>query len=269
MADNKIEPLISTEHHVEIYESMTESLIFGKNKYDRMDMAFISKISSMNYGARHRVILIGFEQQKKERILQNIQRILRNNYGIMLTTVWENLIIGILPESQIDIYSIKRVYHTIEKETRNIKIAASTIKCQLEESNQGFKEAVRTYDMIESMRKYQEKIMFYEDLGIFSLLYDLNETTVFETFYNGLFQEIWHYDEIHDAHLFEKLESYFQNECNKEKTAEELFIHENTLRYRIHQIEEIMDKDLKNVNVITDIVTALKVRRMMQILDKV
>jgi hypothetical protein len=30
-----------------------------------------------------------------------------------------------------------------------------------------------------------------------------------------------------------------------------------------------MDKDLKNVNVITDIVTALKVRRMMQILDNV
>lgn len=30
-----------------------------------------------------------------------------------------------------------------------------------------------------------------------------------------------------------------------------------------------MDKDLKNVNVIADIVTALKVRRMIQILDKV
>ena len=51
--------------------------------------------------------------------------------------------------------------------------------------------------------------------------------------------------------------------------AEELFIHENTLRYRIHQIEKIMDKDLKNVNVIADIVTAFKVRRMIQILDKI
>ena len=55
----------------------------------------------------------------------------------------------------------------------------------------------------------------------------------------------------------------------KDIHAKALFIHENTLRYRIHQIEETMDKDLKNVNVITDIVTALKVRRMMQILDNV
>ena len=34
----------------------------------------------------------------------------------------------------------------------------------LEESNQGFQEAVRTYDMIDTMRKYSEKIMLYEDL---------------------------------------------------------------------------------------------------------
>ncbi len=42
----------------------------------------------------------------------------------------------------------------------------------------------------------------------------------------------------------------------------------NTLRYRLHQIEDVMDCDLKKVNTITDIVTALKVRRMLQILDK-
>ena len=57
--------------------------------------------------------------------------------------------------------------------------------------------------------------------------------------------------------------------CDKLKTAEELYIHENTLRYRLHQIGDVMDCDLKNVNTITDIVTALKVRRMLQILDKV
>ena len=43
MADRtKAEPLL--DRHVEIYESMTETLIFGKNKFDRMDMAFVSKI---------------------------------------------------------------------------------------------------------------------------------------------------------------------------------------------------------------------------------
>ena len=52
MADRtKAEPLL--DRHVEIYESMTETLIFGKNKFDRMDMAFVSKISSMNSKAEN------------------------------------------------------------------------------------------------------------------------------------------------------------------------------------------------------------------------
>lgn len=69
--------------------------------------------------------------------------------------------------------------------------------------------------------------------------------------------------------MFETLECYFKNNCDKLKTVEELYIHEDTLRYRLHQIGDVMDCDLKNVNTITDIVTALKVRRMLQILDKV
>lgn len=80
-----------------------------------------------------------------------------------------------------------------------------------------------------------------------------------ESMYSGITEQL----------LFATLECYFKNNCDKLKTAEEFYIHENTLRYRLHQIEDVMDCDLKNVNTITDIVTALKVRRMLQILDKV
>lgn len=80
-----------------------------------------------------------------------------------------------------------------------------------------------------------------------------------ESMYSGITEQL----------LFATLECYFKNNCDKLKTAEELYIHENTLRYRLHQIEDVMDCDLKSVNTITDIVTALKVQRMLQILDKV
>ena len=43
----------SAERHDIVYESMTETLIFGKSKYERMDMAFVSKISSMDYGLKN------------------------------------------------------------------------------------------------------------------------------------------------------------------------------------------------------------------------
>lgn len=123
--------------------------------------------------------------------------------------------------------------------------------------------------MIETVKKYRENLLLYEDLGIYGLLYELKDPAVFERYCTGIFQGIWQYDSKNDSQLFSTLECYFRNECDKLKTAEELFIHENTLRYRLHQIEKILGKSLKNINVITDLVTAFKVRRMMQILDTV
>lgn len=252
-----------------MYSGITEQLLFAKIKYERMDMSFLVKISSLDYGEKHRVIIVSFKKKIAEEKLYEMQHLLEVNYGIMLSTVWNSLLICVLPEKMIILDKIKELYHFLEKQQGDLKLAGSTIKVNLEDSYIGLQEATRTYDMIDSMKKFDENIMFYEDLGIFGLLYDLNETTVFETYYNGIFQNIWAYDEHNEGHLFETLECYFKNNCDKLKTAKELYIHENTLRYRLHQIEEVMACDLKNVNTIADIVTALKVRRMFQILDKV
>lgn len=261
--------IVEAQEHNSLFHGITEQLLFSNKKYDRMDMAFFSKIASLDYGKKHRVLLIGFAGKTKDQILIKTEKILLEKFSIYLTTVWESIIICILPEKMLETSKIMELYHCIEKAAGNIKIAGSTIKYNLEDSHYGLQEAIRTYDMIETMKKYDENLMFYEDLGIFGLLYDLNESTVFDTYCNGVFQNIWQYDLDNNSHLFQTLECYFRNECDKVKTAEELFIHENTLRYRLHQIEGILGKSLKNINVITDIVTAFKVRRMMQILDKI
>lgn len=255
--------------HESMYSGITEQLLFANRKYERMDVSFLVKISSLEYGEKHRVIIVGFKKNYAEEKFNATKQMLRANYGIVLSTVWNSLLICILPEKMIMLDKIKELYHFLEKQHGKLKLAGSTIKPNLEDSHIGLQEATRTYDMIDSMKKCDENIMFYEDLGIYGLLYDLNETKVFETYYKGIFQNLWAYDEHNEGHLFETLECYFRNDCDKLKTAEALYIHENTLRYRLHQIEDVMDCDLKNVNTITDIVTALKVRRMLQILDKV
>jgi hypothetical protein len=49
--------------HNAIYIGMTEQLLFSKNKYARTDMSFLAKISSLDYGSRHRVLLISYEKK--------------------------------------------------------------------------------------------------------------------------------------------------------------------------------------------------------------
>jgi sugar diacid utilization regulator len=255
-------------NHRMLFRGITEYLLFSDGKYKRMDMSFLINISSLDYGKRYRVILLKSENHKNSEVYEKIGSDIRDKYGIVLMTIWERLLICILPEKLIDASAIMNLYYYIEKKYGTIKIAASTIKEKLEDSHVGLQEAIRTYDMIDTMKKHKENFMFYEDLGIWHLLYELNESSVFESYCNSMFQDLWRYDENNDGHLFTTLECFFHKNCDKAMTAKELFIHENTLRYRLHQIEDIMHKDLKDVDVIADIVTALKVRRMIQILDK-
>lgn len=212
---------------------MTEQLLFAKNKYERIDMSFMTKISSLDYGSQHRVLLIGAKMTVEEDKWNEIQIHIRRLYGIEFSMLWNGLFICVLPEKMISIEKIKALYGTIEEVIGKIKMAGSSIKVHLEDCHIGLQEAIRTYDMIETMKKHDEDIMLYDDLGIYSLLYDLNETDVFRTFYNSVFHNIWKYDEENEGSLFKTIECYFKNNCDKEKTAEELFIHENTIRYSV------------------------------------
>lgn len=269
VGEDKSEQLVSTAfNHRMLFRGITENLLFSNGKYERMDMSFLMNISSLDYGKRYRVVLIEHQNKRKPEVYGKIASELRDKKDIVLMTIWEGLLICILPEKLIDASEIIKIYHDIEKQCETIKMSVSTVKENLEDCHVGLQEAIRTYDMIETMKKNEENLLFYEDLGIWRLLYDLNDASMFESYCSSVFQDLWIYDENNDGHLFDTLECYFENNCDKIITAQKLFIHENTLRYRLHQMEDIMHKDLKDVNVIADIVTALKVRRMIQILDK-
>jgi len=60
------------------------------------------------------------------------------------------------------------------------------------------------------------------------------------------------------------LEAFFEQKGNLSQTAKVLFIHRNTLSYRLKQISEITGFDLKNCDTALSVQLALKIYRMMQ-----
>jgi len=57
------------------------------------------------------------------------------------------------------------------------------------------------------------------------------------------------------------LETYFRNSLSLKKTAEDLFIHKNTLQYRLDKIREMSGLDPRNVNDAAVLITALKLKK--------
>lgn len=65
---------------------------------------------------------------------------------------------------------------------------------------------------------------------------------------NPELEKIKNYDRQHSFSLYGTLKMYIQNERRINETAQALYIHRSTLKYRIEKIEEIADLELDDFN---------------------
>lgn len=92
----------------------------------------------------------------------------------------------------------------------------------------------------------KDETIRYKDIGVYSLLFNINNKEVLEEYYKSTLGSIIEYDKINDSDLTGTLETYLEKNCNVTITAEALFIHRNTLKYRLRKIEELLNCDLHN-----------------------
>lgn len=79
----------------------------------------------------------------------------------------------------------------------------------------------------------------FDDLGIYRLLFHLHGTPELESLYEETLGKIVEHDERHDSDLVPTLKAFFATHGNLSKTAEALFLHRNTVSYRLQRVEEI------------------------------
>lgn len=80
----------------------------------------------------------------------------------------------------------------------------------------------------------------YEDIQPYNFIYMAKEHIMREDFYNDSLYMLKTYDDENNSELYKTLYIYLKNNHNITRTAEELFIHRNTLRYRLEKIVDIL-----------------------------
>ena len=71
------------------------------------------------------------------------------------------------------------------------------------------------------------------------------------------------YDHANGTFLIETVLAYYMNGFSAGKTAQALFIHRNSLQYRLNKIEELLGIELVDYVEYLDIVNCILVKRMM------
>jgi purine catabolism regulator len=73
------------------------------------------------------------------------------------------------------------------------------------------------------------------------------------------------YDEVHQTDLVRSLRSYLEHERSLREAAACLFVHPNSLAYRLRRIEEITGRRLASIEVQTELWIALEAKRILEL----
>ena len=157
---------------------------------------------------------------------------------------------------------LEKLAQTIEDTLNNelrIKtvIGIGTIAEHLRELADSYKEA-QTAIEVGKVFDTEKSIMHYENLGIGRLIYQL-PTTLCEIFLSEVFKKN-SIDSLDQETLF-TINKFFENNLNVSETSRKLFVHRNTLVYRLEKIKKLTGLDLRQFDHAIVFKVALMVRK--------
>ncbi len=103
-----------------------------------------------------------------------------------------------------------------------------------------------------------DELVEYGSLGVYRLLGQLDNVPAVNDFCDTVIGPLIVYDREHRSNLVHTIEEYFNHHGNVSQTAEALFIHRNTLLYRLERIQELTAHDLNQADMRLALHLALK-----------
>ena len=122
-----------------------------------------------------------------------------------------------------------------------VSIGISTIVDNIKDLARAYKEAQIAIE-VGRVFESEKNIICYDNLGIGRLIYQL-PTTLCEMFLQEVFKK--GSLELLDRETLMTIQCFFENNLNVSETSRKLFVHRNTLVYRLEKIRKVTGLDLR------------------------
>lgn len=132
---------------------------------------------------------------------------------------------------------------------------------QIRDLQKGYREAQQALAIGQKLFGGNRTVHF-DELGIYRLLVPLHGSPELVAFFDETLASLVEYDRQHEAQLVKTLETFFSCHGNLSKTAESLYLHRNTLIYRMDRIAEITGLDLDSPEDRLSLQVALKIKEI-------
>jgi hypothetical protein len=243
------------------------SIIFGNNISPNL-LRLQASESGYQLDGYNTFFQIYFSQpetgQINNSISEYIQDVLTNSNYNVLTSMYSNHIIGIVSTSKNTelipyFQQIVSYIHSVHPDIIcNVGIGMSVSEIhQLKLSYEQSAECI-TYSI---KQKYNQQVLLYEQLGLYQLFFDIKDTKKYEGFVNLQIGKLEAYDTENSTELLKTLYLYLQNNNSILRTAEIMFTHRNTIKYRLSRIQEILGCNLDDSSTCLNLHVALYLKK--------
>ncbi len=165
-------------------------------------------------------------------------------------------------KNNIDVKDLEKLARSISDTLQTefftrVNVGIGTPVMGVKDLARSFKEAQIAIE-VGKVFETEKNIVSYDNLGIARLIYHL-PTTLCETFLKEVFKK-GSIDSLDHETLF-TIQRFFENNLNVSETSRKLFVHRNTLVYRLDKIKKLTGLDLREFDHAIIFKIALMVRK--------
>ncbi|MFZ5643392.1 MAG: PucR family transcriptional regulator [Bacillota bacterium] len=229
--------------------------------YNLLDEAEISNTleyiaaSGISFPAEMRVVVARFVRHIENRYLKRsfimeLERIFPKGHSVKYKSY-----IGILVPS-ISEKGMEELAKLVKNE--DVSIGLSWPFTDITAFKRHFNQAVSSIKQAQRFGQ-TNRVFDYSDFYFFDLLYNYTGKIPLEQYCHPALQVLRRYDRANNTELYITLRTYLERKKNLRETAEALFIHRNTLNYRINRINQLIKLNLNSVSVVYSLMDSFRI----------
>lgn len=115
------------------------------------------------------------------------------------------------------------------------------------EIKKSLSQAEQAMHIAQSLRE-DHKYKGFDELGFYRVLFNVKDRRELEDFRSEVLDTLLEYDQKHHADLVHTLTVFLEENESFVRVSKLLFIHRNTIKYRLQKVEELTGRSLTNTN---------------------
>jgi len=216
--------------------------------------------------AGDRPLDVALMDRGRTQLARTVERAARDHGCRCAVAAWRGSHIGLLISGTPDAATTRRLAQAIQRAIDrtcpglHVKIGVSACAAWSPDLSAMRSQADSALSAIAAIDD-AHRVALFDDLGVLRFLLAPGDRGELLEFARNVLGPVIDYDDEHSIDLVHTLDAYLAADCNLKRTAESMFMHAKTVRYRLDRVQELAGIDLASQSTRFEVQLALSILR--------